>query len=301
MSNSTDHYRTHEEIRRDLSRAINAGAMSEASSLAAKLVDSAERVGDQVLLDRALCNLAVVEIEQGETSSAKRQLTQVLLRSSDQANAYLAAYTLSRAYQVDEDRSKSLRYVTIARRHAEDLGCLERQANCHNQEGYLLLSESEFESAVGHFELALTLLPDTPSTARAALLDNLGYTRVVLGDSRAGFRALFAALRMVHRIGASAWEACQRNSLCFAYLSVDRSDRAIQHGRKALEIGEKYGDRSAVKHALFLLGEAEKRNGNLLLARRLFGRLQADYYPDSPAVSDLLLILNVSNVVNIKG
>lgn len=291
-----------EALTEELRHALNQGRTAEALELAATAVRITRGCGDEDLEARAYCNWAAVSIEHGPSDGVRRELQRILLRSAHPRTRFLAAYSLARAYELLPNPEKALFYAQIANRHAHESGEATLRSSSHTLLAGLLLARSEFAAAKAELSRALELLPDeTLNLRRAFVLDNLGYCYVVQGHYRRGFTALFESLRICRRLGARRYEVDARLSLAFAYLQLGRLRATTRHARTSLAICEETGDRPNTKHALFLLGEAEKLSGNPLAARHYFLRLQQEYYPEAPQVPDLLLFLDVQQLINLKG
>lgn len=277
------------------------GKLRPSLKLLDELLDWAREHGDRQQLDRALCARASVLVELGETAGIKQDLRRILLANADAEVSFLAAYTLSRAYDIETDVEKAVFYARIANRHALDGGSVEQQSSSFNQLGNLMLAQCDFEEAFEHIKKSLALIGPAPSIRRGICLDNLGYCYTIWGRYGKAFGALFEALRILRKQGARALEANTLLSLAFAYLQMGRFDRALRHARKSLGMAEECEDHMVVKYCLFVLGEAEKLSGNPLAAREHFLRLEEQFYPDNPNVADLLLVLNVQNLINLKA
>ncbi|HRC85864.1 MAG TPA: tetratricopeptide repeat protein, partial [Thermoanaerobaculia bacterium] len=239
--------------------------------------------------------------ELGDGAKSRQELRRLLLRSSDLRTLFLGSYTLARTYDLEGDSEKAFFYARIAERHAQELGSPEQIASSHNFIGNLLVSRSDFEPALSEFTLALNSLPPGPSLRRAQYLDNIAYCNAMRGKLMVAFRMLFESLRICRRLGLRNQEASSRLTLAYTYLQAERPRRALSHGRRSLAIAEKTGDQSTVKYGLFVLGEAEKSVGNPLAARHHFSRLQEEFYPHMPNVCDLLLLIDVQNLINLKA
>lgn len=289
-----------EALRRQAWEAVQAGRLRQAVELLDQALAMARSSGSREQVDRALCNRAAVLVELGQGASVRQELRRILLEGASGAG-FLAAYNLARYYETVKDFDKAMFYAKIAHEHARRLGDQDWISSSHNQLGNLLIALSDFEEARSQLELALTLAPGSSNLRRAIALDNLGYCHVVQGRYRPGFRAHFEALRIIRRLGARAWEAVVEVSLCFAYLEIGRYRRAIRHGAAALHLAEETENRETLRNALFALGEAFKQAGEPLVARRHFARLQEEFYPDAEGTADLLLLMDVLRVVNIKA
>ena len=189
----------------------------------------------------------------------------------------------------------------MARQEGERTGRASLVSAAHNGIGLALLASSYFDEAEEAFARALELLPDDRRQRRAVILDNYGYCKIIRGETRDGFRALFESLRVLRRTRERWFEMITSISLCFAYLEVDKYRSALRHGVRALDMALRFGDRSTEKSALFLLGEAAKLAGDEFGARRYFSRLQEVYYPDAAYLPDMLMVVDARSMVNLKA
>ncbi len=260
----------------------------------------AQRLKDPVLIDRARCNRYAVAIELGQAEGAVPALAAILMRKKDGENSRLAAYHLARLYQARKEIPRALFYARQAEELARDSQRPEWIAMSHNQLGMLLVADSRFEPALERLETALAHAPG-PSVQRGIILDNIGYCRLLLGRSREGFRALFASLRLLNRLGERFYEIGPRLSLCFGYLDLGRYHRAFRHGQVALRFAEQAEDPENLKASLFLLGEAAKLTGRDLVARRYFSRLQESFFPKDTYLTDLLMLIDARQMINLKA
>jgi tetratricopeptide (TPR) repeat protein len=291
----------YDRLKDEVGAAFGRRDLLAARGLAQQLVALAEAQGDAERIDRAAVSLAAIQVELGEPRRQAQRLRQILLRSADPELRYLAAYTLARAYDVDRDSEKSLFYARMAQRYALENAQPEQLSASHNLLGNLLISRSDFEAAHHEFGLALANMPQTDSLRLAAILDNLGYCYAVRGRLPKAFRHLFRSVRLAVRLGAPSQETSSRLSLAYTYLQAGRIREAQRHARRALAMAEEAGEREMIKYGLFLVGEGEKQGGNPLSARFYFARLQDEYYPEVPDVCDLLLLLDVQNLVNLRA
>lgn len=290
-----------EQLRESAWSEVYSGRIGRGLELHEEAVRIAEDNGDPHMRDAALCGRATLWIETGEIAEAQPVLRRILMQNADSLNSFRAAYALSRSYELQRDLEKAGFYARIAHRNSRQTADPLQLSCSYNQLGGLAMIASDFESALPLLQQALTLLPETPSVARALVLDNLGYCEGILGQWRKGFRSLFASLMLLRRLGAHGFEAVPRLSLAYGYLEIGRPNRAFQHAKRAFALASQQESLEPQKYGLFLLGEAEKQRGNPLAARYYFHRLQENFYPDSPEVPDLLLFINVQQLVNLKA
>jgi tetratricopeptide (TPR) repeat protein len=297
----SDAARSYETFRQQGVQAIAAGDLHAALAAFDAALEQARAAGDAALIDRAYCNRALPAIELGDGEEAVRGLRQLLLRSDDLENRYLASYHIARVYELRKEYKKGLFYARAAMGHAVSLGNVEWKASSSNQLGNLLLAESQVAEAHIAYSEALAGMPGQSALWQARILDNLGYCEVLRGQLAAGFALLYRSLRAIRRAGADYYEISTRLDLCFAHLEAGRARSAMRHGERALELSERHDDRESLKNALYLLGEAAGICGEPEAARGYFARLQRTFYPDNAFVTDFLLAVDVRKLINLKA
>ena len=281
---------------------VNSGRFRKALEVLDEALEVAQALGPAELVDRARVNRARMAVELApEDKDLVQELGHILLRSRDAETGFRAALHLTRAYQLRKEHGRSLFYGRIACDRAAQTGSSLFRAMATNELGLCLLASSYFDQAISEFESALELLPRERKPQRAAILDNLGYCYVVLGRGKEGFRRLYEALRTVRGLNADWLEMNIRISLSFGLLEASKPLAAFRHGRSALQISDRTDDPSAMKSALFLLGEAAKQIGEEHAARKYFSRLQETFYPDAPYLADMLMMIDARTLVNLKA
>jgi tetratricopeptide (TPR) repeat protein len=282
-------------------RAIEEGRLEEAARLIERAAAWADLHGDQLQVDGATCARAAVAIALKRGEAEVPRLREILLRSADPGNCRLAAYHLSVHYLAAGDYKKSAFYARIALERARRLGRPDFLASCHNQVGNILLSESHIEAAAAEYRQALALAAEGPGFWRAAILDNLGYCRVLQGDFGEGYALLYGSLRLLRRLGLEHLQAVVLLDLCFAHLETGRLRHALRCGAAGLAIAERTEQRDQVKNSLYLLGEAANLRGDQEEAHRCFVRLQQQFYPDALYLPGFLLAVDVRKLVNLHA
>ncbi|NJL28303.1 MAG: tetratricopeptide repeat protein [Thermoanaerobaculia bacterium] len=290
-----------DDLREAGRQAVEAGRLHEALGLFDEALRAARHEGDPERIDLAVCNRSAVAITLGEGDGELARLRAILLRNAHPEACFAAAYNLSRYYELTKAFKKGLFYGRIARDRARMLRRGEYLAKSHNQIGNCLLAESYFDEAVAEYQSALDQLGLADSVEFATVLINLGYCRTMLGDPREGFRLAFRALRSLRRVGAHLYEAWPHLDLCYAYLEIGRLERARRHGQHALALAEKTGHRDLLKNALFLLGEVEQAEGRSDAAYGHFQRLQSEFYPESPRLANLMLVVDMRRMINLRA
>ncbi|HVR95407.1 MAG TPA: tetratricopeptide repeat protein [Thermoanaerobaculia bacterium] len=281
--------------------AAEAGLIEEALALFDQLLAVAEESGEERLVDLAFCNRAAIAILVGKADREAARLREILMRNGDAVNARLAAYNLSRHFEVNKSYKKAMFYARIT----HERSCAQRRqdwiASSHNLIGNILLAESFTARAVEEYEKALALMPAGSEVWMARILANLGYCRVLQHRVGEGFTLLFKSLRLLRTHAAERFQATTHLDLSYAYLEAGRYDRARRHGERALRIAERLGEVESQKNALYLLGEAANLSGHEVTARSYFGRLQNDFFPQADYLPSMLLAVNVRKLVNLHA
>lgn len=280
--------------------AFEAGRLEEAMTIVDAAYLWAEAADDDLLRDRALCNRAAIALELGRGATHIPALRALLVRAADPENAYLAAYTIARHYELQKEHRKGLFYAQLARDRAAALDENRRAASL-NFIANFLVAESRFDEAIATYEEALTLLPTRDSLRASVIGYNLGYCSVLTGNGRAGLTLLYASLRSLLRRGAETHAMKARLDLAFALLETGHARPAGRHAARALAAAERCSDSDAKKNALYLLGAAAVANGDRIGARRHFERLQQGFYPEADYLPEFLLRIDVRELVNLKA
>ncbi len=286
---------------------LQAKACAEAGDFAAALAildrarEQAAAAGDRDQIDLAVALRAAILIEQDEGGSEAPRLREILLRSECAESCHFAAYNLARFHELRKDFRKALFYARIARDRAELTGQTEWVGWCHNLIGNSLLAQGFVAEATAEYERALTLVPRGPDAARARVLDNLGYCRVLAGEMREGFRLLHDSLRTLIRLRRPGYEVSSRLDLCFAHLEAGRHRQSLRHGRAALEVARRVGDSEGEKNALYLIGVAAGLAGEQDLAGASYRELQESFFPEQSFLPGFLAQVDVRTLVNLHA
>jgi tetratricopeptide (TPR) repeat protein len=292
---------TFEELKSRGEKAVRAGQLEEAQALFDQALTWAREQGEQPQVDLGICNRAAVVIEMGRGDGEVPHLREILVRNVDPFICQLAAYNISRHYELTKNYKKSLFYARIALERAGVLGRRDWLASSHNLIGNTLLAESFIVEACREYEKALEYAPQEPTAARGQILDNLGYCRVLQGRHHEGYRLLYESLRILKRCGAQRYEISVRLDLCFAHLETSRLRLSHRHGTAALALAEAMEDQASVKNALYLLGEVAHLSDDVEAARGYFGRLHRDFFPDAGYLPEFLLAVDIRKLVNLHA
>jgi tetratricopeptide (TPR) repeat protein len=291
------------ELRDRFIQERDAGNLQEVLRLCNKALALADQIGDEALVDQAYCNLFGSQLTLGFSDLSFSKLREILMRNRSLRTAYSAAYLLACSHTIGKQYKKALFYAQIARQRALALNETALVVQSHNEIGRCYLSESYFEKAIIEFEKALCALPDELTYTHVAPLGNLGYTKLLVGDYRSGFKYLHKTLRhcSFRSTERGYFQEWIHLYLCFGYIEIRRWRYAWRHGVAGLKLAEKNDNSDAVKNALYLLGEVEKSVGDFEAARGYFSRLQREFYPDNPELVSAVLAFQTKDLVNLRA
>lgn len=282
-------------------RAIQRGDFTRAEECFRESLSTARALGDAKLQDLAVCNLCAALIEQNRTDEPEiLQLRPIYMRSADPKTVRLSAYHLARALELQRDFARAQFYARIALDRSTQLRRADYLASSHNQMGNILTCQSYFAEAAAHYGKALAALPGTYPLLGALITDNLGYCRIALGDAAEGVALCGSALDVLETHDATpGFLIYPHMDLCLGHLELGQLDRAVEHGRMALEIARFQNHAERVKNVLLLLGEAHAKLGDVDAAQAYYGEL-ATYFPEVRIAADFLMAFELRKVVNFR-
>lgn len=281
--------------------AVRAGRLEEGEELLGQTVRWAMEHGEPWQIDVGVCNFAAVTIELGHGDGELPRLREILLRNANPQNCQLAAYNISRYYELAKNYKKSLFYARIALERAEALGRQDWIASTHNRIGNVMLAESFVDEACRRYETALALMPEDEGVWRASIFGNLGYCRILQHQHSEGYSLLYKSLRMLRRLKAERYMVSTLLDLCFAHLETGRLHYAERWGTLALQLAERTQQGDAVKNSLYLLGETAHLQGDADGSREYFTRLQQDFFPNEVYLPSFLMTVDIRKLINLHA
>jgi len=287
-------------------RALGADDFERSAELFAEAEAIARGSGDIDLADRAFCNRCSVLVELDQGADQIPKLKEILLRSSDNRNRFLAAYCTGVAYYISDDCERAHSYARRATGLAVELGDHSLEHRSLNLVGTLAARASLFEEAEDAFRRCLEAHRSGEGYQRvmaAQVEDNLGYVMLCTDRLYEGLRHCERARADLEELGAEHYLYETLQDLCYGYVLVDDLDRAQECGTRALELAIEYSDEQIAKNCLFLLSEIAVRRGDTFGARRYLHELTA-YYPEagvSEEIIDVFLATDLTTVVNLRG
>ncbi len=287
-------------------QALGRDEFEESAKLFAEAESEARATGDFDGADRAFCNRCSVLVELDQGADQIPKLKEILLRSSDTRNRFLAAYCTGVAYYVSEEFDRAQNYARRATSLARDLEDAGLEHKSLNLVGTLAARASVFDEAEDAFRRCLEAYRGAEGYQRvmaAQVEDNLGYVMLCTDRLEEGISHCEHAREVMDQIGADHFVYETLQDLCYGYVLVDELDRAQEHGARALELAVEFSDEQIAKNCLFLLSEIAVRRGDTFGARRYLHELTA-YYPEagvSEEIIDVFLATDLTSVVNLRG
>ena len=263
-------------------------------------------MGEIDLADRAFCNRCSILVELDRGADQIPKLKEILLRSSDTRNRFLAAYCTGVAYFIAEDLDRADSYARRATKLARELDDEALEGRSLNLVGTLATRDSRFDEAEEAFSRCLEAHRNDGGYERvmaAQVEDNLGYVMMCTGRLDEGIRRCEDARGVLEEMGAEHYLYEVLQDLCYGYVLSDDLESAFRCGSEALELAIEHNDQQIAKNCLFLLSEIAVRRGDTFGARRYLHELTA-YYPEagiSEEIIDVFLATDLTTVVNLRG
>lgn len=287
-------------LRADAKALVDAGDLDAAAKAYEAIETLALEIGDQDLIHLAVCNRGAVAVYQGRGAEFLPRLRAVLTESRSDDNAFLAAYSMSRYYELGKEHKKFLYYARIALQRAQSAAKPDWLLNARNHLGSALLAGSQIADAAREYAAALQAA-DGSNITGVTLTYNLGYCRVLQHRIEEGIALLVRALRGAVRLSSRRAEAQIRLDLGFACLERGSPKQAGRQIGRALALAQDLDWADGIKNGLYLLGESQRLDGMVEEAEQSFARLQRTYYPDQPYLGTLLMAVDVRRMLNLHA
>jgi tetratricopeptide (TPR) repeat protein len=287
-------------LRAEAKELAAAGRLEEAAERLDQCVAIAEQVSDEALRESAACHRAYLAVILGDGAKYVPFLREVLLRNGGAVLSWQAAYGLAYFYELAKEFRKSAFYAQIAIDRARNLGNDDWLAGSLNQLANARLASSSLVDAARLYQDALAL-EASDGTVRGMLVANLGYARLLAGETLNGVRLLVQGLRILRRNRARVAMVQAHLDLSHGYLELGRWRAALRHAVMALREAQERGFAEEAKNAFYLAGEAARLGGDLDRAEEFFRSLQKAYYPAQPYLSNLLMAVDVRAMVNLHA
>lgn len=284
-----------EELRQEGLAKIRANRIEEALPLFDQALGIVE---DDTTRELLVINKAGALIQLEQDAPEVQQLPQIIMRRRSVRHVYVAAYHLQHKFLLSHDFKRSASYGKVALQAAEESGDVTWKFDVLVSLGNACVYDSKTAEAIEHYESVLSLVPRTPENALriSFTLQNLGYCKLLEGETERGIELIHEAIALMHEAGADGYVAESFIDLCYGYLELSELELAKSYGEKGLELATEVRQ---VRNAHYLLGEVAYKLGDSELAEYHFDKL-AKFYPDFPHLKDLLLAIDLRGMVNLK-
>ncbi len=263
----------------------------------------ARELGDQLLMDRAICNLSTARLSLGMIQEAEKGLREILLKSSDPNIIFIASSNLASALRKQGRLQKALLYAKRALRACESIDNFAWKATCHNLIANIYMNMSYLDDAMAEYRFALTLSQKGglgTSYPVDYIKENLGYCSLLKKRYHQGIATILEALQISLANGNTRCLVECYQDLCFAYMQLKELKRAEEYGEKALAIAAERDYKDILKNCYYLLGEVNLLMENEERSDFYFDKLQ-ELYPHLPVLKQFLRTFDVSNILNLKN
>jgi tetratricopeptide (TPR) repeat protein len=255
-----------------------------------------ELAGDDETRELITINKADTLIALERSGPEVQELARVIMRRRNPRHVCLAAYALQYKNRIEGDLKRALFYGQLALRAADEAGETNWKLAALVELGTIHEMDSQIDKAIQYYEQAVPLLEaagENQRLSRGYTLENLGYCRLLEGDTDAGIDLIAEALSY---LDDAMGRAEAHIDLCYGYIDKSDLDRAKFYGEAGLEIAKE--DRQ-VRNAHYLLGEIAYKTGDTEAADHHFDQL-ARFYPDFRNLKSLLFAIDLRRMVNLK-
>ncbi len=237
---------------------------------------------------------AMIALERG--GPEVQELARVIMRRRNPRHVCLAAYALQYKHRLESDFKRALFYGQLALRAADEANDLAYKRAVLVDLGNIYEMDSQIQRAIECFEQALELLDDADeihNLSRGYTLENLGYCRLLSGQTEEGLTTIHDAL---HYLSDPLGLVEAYVDLCYGYLESGDIAQARSYGEKALACAT---DARHIRNAHYLLGEVAFTSGDSERADYHFDQL-ARFYPDFKNLKSVLFAIDLRGMVNLK-
>jgi tetratricopeptide (TPR) repeat protein len=232
------------------------------------------------------------------TGPEVKALPMILMRRRNTHHTFLASYALMYTHRLTNETKRSIFYGQIALEAANQANQTFWQLAALNELGIVYEVDSQFPKAIECFEKALVLIATLDDVSqkqfsRVAIYQNLGYNRILVGDSTEGIRMIESIL---DQIQVPSTLSDSNIDLCYGYLDLEDFAKARQYGETGLALAS---EPRQIRNAHYLLGEAAYKMGDIDAAEQHFEEL-ARFYPQFRHLKSLLFAIDLRSMINLK-
>jgi tetratricopeptide (TPR) repeat protein len=283
-----------EQLRQEALAKLRVEQFDDALSLYDEALGLAD---DEETRELITINKAHVMIGAQRSGPEVQALPMILMRRRNSRHTFLAAYALLYKHRLSGETKRSIFYGQLAASAVKDTDRPSWHLAALNELGIAYEIDSQFTQAIACFEEALqvldTLDEDEQSFSRVAIYQNLGYNKVLVGETVEGIRMIESVLDSI-QVPSSLSDSYI--DLCYGYLDLEQYETARALGEKGLECA---GEPRQVRNAHYLLGEACYKAGDIEAAEYHFDEL-ARHYPQFRNLKSLLFAIDIRSMLNLK-
>ena len=284
-----------EQLRQEALALVRAGDLERALDV----YDSAmAETDDDELRELITINKAdtLVALERG--GPEVQALATILMRRRNPRHTFLASYALLYKCRISRETKRAIFYGHIAHETAVAAQETFWQIAALNELGQVYDLDSKFPEAIRYFEEALSQIDKVSdrvdqSFSRVAILQNLGYNKLLIGETAEGIRMIEDVLDSIESSNAKSESLID---LCYGYLDLEEYAKARRYGEEGLALAT---DPRQVRNAHYLLGEAAYKMHDVDSAELHFEEL-ARFYPQFRSLKTLLFALDLRSMINLK-
>lgn len=253
---------------------------------------------DEDLREIITINKAHALIACGREGAEINALPTILMRRRNLHHSFMAAYALMFKHRLQNDLRRAIFYGQLAVEIAQEAGEPGWKIGALNELGIIYETDSQFEKAIEALQDALLLSEDIADAderdfVRVAILQNLGYNKLLVGETHEGLRMIHGVIDKV-RVPSSLSDSYI--DLCYGYLDLKEYEKARYYGEYGLSLAS---DARQLRNAHYLLGEAAYKLDDTEAAEYHFDEL-AKYYPQFRNLKNLLFAIDLRSMVNLK-
>lgn len=284
-----------EQLRQEALALVRAGDLEKALDV----YDAAmAKTDDEELRELITINKAdtLVALERG--GPEVQALPTILMRRRSPRHTFWASYALLYKCRIAGETKRAMFYGHIAHETAVTAQETFWQIAALNELGLLYELDSKFPEAVRYFEEALSQIDRVSDRveqtfSRLAIQQNLGYNKLLIGETIEGVRLLEGVLDSVESASTKSEALID---LCYGYLDLEEYEKARRYGEEGLALAT---DSRQVRNAHYLLGEAAYKMHDTDAAELHFEEL-ARFYPQFRNLKTLLFAVDLRSMINLK-
>lgn len=233
------------------------------------------------------------------TGPEVKALPMILMRRRNAHHTFLSSYALLYTHRLTNETKRAIFYGQIALEAANQADQTFWKLAALNELGIVYEIDSQFPKAIECFDQALACLDQdvsdsaTHSFSRVAIITNLGYNKLLVGETKEGLRLVHS---VVDEINTPHAKSDAYVDLCYGYLDLEEYEKARHYGDLALELA---CEPRQVRNAHYLVGEAAYKAGDVEAAEEHFEEL-ARFYPQFRHLKSLLFAIDLRSMLNLK-